>query len=66
MKAISVLPEIFRQKRYISGTASVPHTAEANLQPNGVIPNAAMPSEIIVFPSGGCVVSYIGRSFRNS
>ena len=50
----SVEPVSRRASRIITVTISVPTTAEATRQPNGVIPKTCSPSAISHFPASGC------------
>ena len=47
--------------RYSTATESVPASAPMNRHPKGFMPHRAMPSEMIVLPSGGCEVSVGSR-----
>ena len=42
---------------YIRGIIATPNSAPMIRQPKGFMPNIATPTEMIIFPSGGCETS---------
>ena len=52
---------IRRAIKYTIGTITTPNSVPTKRQPNGVIPNNAIPMPIRTLPSGGCVHSYTLR-----
>ena len=52
-------PNIFLHIAYNGGSMSMPKSIPENLHPKGVTPNRSMPIDIIIFPSGGCEISYM-------
>ena len=50
-------PKSFFRNTYIIGSISTPKSVPLKRQPKGVIPNSAIPTEMISFPNGGWVIS---------